>query len=138
MAQRPLSLILARNLLASISTPGFLVDGTGVLVFYNEAAGALLGAQFEQTGKMTAEEWGRMFGPFDDTGEPIPWDRLPLTRDLQADRPSHSTFRIRARGGAEHEIEMSALPLVTGEGFTGALAIFWPTGGADGGEPGGA
>lgn len=132
MAQRPLSLILARNLLASISTPGFLVDGTGVLVFYNEAAGSLLGAQFEETGKLSPEEWGRMFGPFGDGGEPIPWDRLPLTQDLRADRPSHSTFTIRGVSGVEHEIEMSALPLVTGEGFTGALAIFWTRGESQG------
>ena len=40
--QRPLELILARNLLASLSTPAFLVDGEGEIAFYNEAAGALL------------------------------------------------------------------------------------------------
>ena len=42
-AQKPLELILARNLLTSISTPAFLLDEHGALVFYNEAAGALLG-----------------------------------------------------------------------------------------------
>ncbi len=40
---RPLELILARNLLASLSTPAFLVDEDGVVVFYNDAAAALLG-----------------------------------------------------------------------------------------------
>jgi hypothetical protein len=42
-SQRPLELILARNLLTAISTPAFLVDNTAQLLFYNEAAGALLG-----------------------------------------------------------------------------------------------
>ena len=42
-AQKPLELILARNLLTSLSTPAFLVDENAALVFYNEAAGALLG-----------------------------------------------------------------------------------------------
>ena len=42
-AQKPLELILARNLLSSISTPAFLVSDHGTLMFYNEAAGALLG-----------------------------------------------------------------------------------------------
>ena len=37
--QKPLDLILARNLLTNISIPGFLSDHRGVLVFYNEAAG---------------------------------------------------------------------------------------------------
>ena len=42
MAQKPLELILARNFLTSLSTPAFLVDESGALIFYNEAAGALL------------------------------------------------------------------------------------------------
>ena len=45
-AQRPLELILARNLLSSLSTPGFLVNRPGEMIFYNEAAGALLGVGF--------------------------------------------------------------------------------------------
>ena len=35
--QKPLELILARNLLSSISTPAFLVGEDGALLFYNEA-----------------------------------------------------------------------------------------------------
>ena len=57
--QRPLELILARNLLASLSTPAFLVDRRGEIAFYNEAAGALLGRRYEDTGPMPAEEWAR-------------------------------------------------------------------------------
>jgi len=49
-AQKPLELILARDLLTSISTPAFLVDQHADLVFYNEAAGALLGRSFEDVG----------------------------------------------------------------------------------------
>ena len=55
--QKPLELILARNLLTSISTPAFLVDSDASIVFYNEAAAALLGRSFEDAGRMTAEEW---------------------------------------------------------------------------------
>jgi PAS domain-containing protein len=56
-AQKPLEMILARNLLSSISTPGFLVGEEGALLFYNEAAGALLGRRFEETGSLSAEQW---------------------------------------------------------------------------------
>ena len=42
-SQKPLELILARNLLTSISTPAFLLDADAAVVFYNEAAAALLG-----------------------------------------------------------------------------------------------
>ena len=55
MSQKPLELILARNLLTSLSTPAFLVDESGALIFYNEAAGAMLGISFEEQGRLPAE-----------------------------------------------------------------------------------
>ena len=71
--QKPLELILARNLLSSISTPGFLVDKDNGLVFFNEAAGSLLGKRFEEIGRLPFEEWSAMFGPLDDA-EPAAGD----------------------------------------------------------------
>jgi PAS domain-containing protein len=70
-SQRPLELILARNLMSALSTPAFLVDEGGVLVFYNEAAGMLLGKRFEELGTVGPGEWGALFGPFDAAGEEI-------------------------------------------------------------------
>ena len=125
-AQKPLELILARNLMSSLSTPAFLVDEDGILVFYNEAAGALLGKRFEEVGKMGPAEWGTAFGPFDQDGKQIPFDELPLTRALRNGRPAHSTFRIQSLDGSEHDIEVSAMPIVTGAGARGAMAVFWP------------
>jgi PAS domain-containing protein len=125
-AQKPLELILARNFLTSISTPAFLVDADGVLLFYNEAAGALLGIPFEDAGRMMPEEWGTRFGPLDENGEPIPFQRLPLTVALREGRPAHSRFRIRSAKGTDHDIEVSAMPIRASEGPSGAIAIFWP------------
>ena len=51
--QKPLELILARNLLSSISTPAFLVGEDGELLFFNDAAAAMLGRRFEETGAMS-------------------------------------------------------------------------------------
>ena len=124
-AQKPIELILARNLMASLSTPAFLVDAGGILVFYNEAAGRLLGVRFEEFGRAGPEEWGSAFGPFDRDGEQIPYDRLPLTLALREGRAVHDNFRIRAVDGAEHDIEVSALPIQTTGGQQGAMAIFW-------------
>ena len=131
-AQRPLELILARNLMSSLSTPAFLVDADGILVFYNEAAGALLGKRFEEAGRMSPEEWGNAFGPFDEDGRPLPFDRLPLTVALRRGRPAHSTFRIRSLDGSEHHIEVSAMPILASGGSRGAMAIFWPVEGEEG------
>ena len=57
---------MARGFMANLSTPAFLVDQQGVLVFYNEAAEEILGLTFAEAGPMPAEEWGAQF--FEPTG----------------------------------------------------------------------
>ena len=66
--QKPLELILARNLLTSVTTPAFLVARDGTLLFYNEGAGALIGRPFEDIGQLDIDEWTSRFGPFDEVG----------------------------------------------------------------------
>jgi PAS domain-containing protein len=128
-AQKPLELILARNLLTSISTPAFLVDEHAALVFYNEAAGALLGRSFEDAGRMTPEEWTSTYGPFRPDGEPVELDDLPTTRAVRDGRPAHAVFTIRSANGGTREIESSAFPIVASdEGSSGAMIFFWPLG----------
>lgn len=126
--QRPLELILARNLLTAISTPAFLVDDEARLLFYNEAAGALLGTSFEETGRMSAEEWTARFGPFDSDGNPMPVEDMPLTRSLRSGRPGHANQEIRLADGKIHAIEASAMPITGSQdnGQSGAIVIFWP------------
>jgi PAS domain-containing protein len=125
-AQKPLELILARNLLASISTPAFLVGEEGTLEFFNEAAGALLGRSFEETGKLPASEWTGEFGPFDSAEHPIPYDEIPATVAVRDSRPYHGKFRICAAGGRHEDIVASAIPIVGPGGSSGAIVIFWP------------
>ena len=126
MDQKPLGLILARNFLTSLSTSAFLVDTEGTIIFYNEAAGAMLGISFEEFGRKPAEEWGVQIGPFGAGGEPIPIEELPTTRALRQGRPAHGSFCIHSIQGAEHEIEASALPIVGDGGQDGAMILFWP------------
>jgi PAS domain-containing protein len=126
VAQKPLELILARNLMSALSTPAFLVDEGGLLVFYNEAAGTLLGKGFEEVGHVGPSEWGGLFGPYDGTGETIPYEELPVVRAVRAGRPAHANFGVRAFDGDVHEVECSAFPILTAHGSQGAIAIFWP------------
>ena len=125
-AQQPLELILARNLLSSISTPAFLVSDHGMLLFYNEAAAAMLGRRFEEKGSMPADEWIREFGPFGPDDEPIPYERNPATSALRKSQPFHGKFRISGAGGVRRDIAASAIPIVTTGGSSGAIVIFWP------------
>ena len=126
-SQKPLELILARNLLTSISTPAFLLDENSNLVFYNESAGALLGTSFEETGRMDPQEWTGSFGPFDEDGNPIDLGDLDITHALGRGRPAYSRFCIRSTKGGEHTIEAAAFPIMTSEeGASGAMIFFWP------------
>jgi PAS domain-containing protein len=126
MPQKPIELILARNLLTSLSTPAFLVDESGALIFYNEAAGALLGISFEEQGRMPAEEWSQAVGPFGKDGTPLPIEELPTTKALRRGRPGHAAFTVRSAKGENYEIESTALPIVAEGGQEGAMIFFWP------------
>jgi PAS domain-containing protein len=126
-SQKPLELILARNLLTSISTPGFLLDGDAAVVFYNESAAALLGRSFEDAGRMEADEWTQAFGPFKKDGSPIEVDTLAVTDAIRSGRPAHANFVIRTAGGGTRPIEASAFPIVANDhGSSGAMILFWP------------
>jgi PAS domain-containing protein len=123
--QRPVELILARSLLSNLSTPGFLVDEQGMVVFFNDAASVLLGVRFEEIGQMGPDQWGTAFGPFDESGRQVPLEDLPLTIALRHGRPAHARFRIRSLKGAENDIEAAAVPILTVEGTRGAMVFFW-------------
>lgn len=121
---QPLELILARNLARSLSTPAYLVDHGGVLVFYNEAAEHLLGRPFAEIGDLRERAWEHL-GPFDREGGQVPIEELPLTQVLRSGCPAHASLRIHTFAGVAHDIEVSALPILTAHGPRGALAFFW-------------
>jgi PAS domain-containing protein len=125
--QKPLELILARNLLTSISTPSFLLDAEGTLVFYNEAAAAVLGRSFEEAGQMSVAEWTEAFGPISQEGDPLDFNEVSLTQAVRDGRPAHGRFRIRTAANPEQPIEAAAFPIVASpEGSSGAMIMFWP------------
>jgi PAS domain-containing protein len=124
--ERPLELILARNLVSIISLAAFLVDVDGDIVFFNEAAAQVIGARFEETGSLTREQWNPEFGPFDEHGRPVPYDELPLTIAVREGRPAYGRFHIRTDSGSLIEIEAGAFPLTGPDGYHGAMVMFWP------------
>ena len=119
----PLELILARNLIAAITTPAFIVDPDGVMTFFNDAAGELMGRRFEETGRLTREEWNEI-GPVDDDGRPVWRGDVPMRVTLHEGRPKFGRFCIRTDQDAVIEVQASALPLVGRGAFRGALVTF--------------
>lgn len=123
---QPLLLILARNLITNLALPGFLADPDGRLLFFNDAAADLLGRRFEEVGQMPQEEWAREIGPFDDKGNPLAVDGLPLATAVREGHPAQGRFYVRFDGGGLREVEVSALPLLEPGFYEGALVVFWP------------
>lgn len=125
LATQPLELILARNLVSIISLGALLFDVDGAIVFFNEAAGELVGSRFEETGPIPMERWSAELGPFDEHGQPLPRDNLPLTIALRDGRPGYGKFHIKTESELV-AVEATALPLVGLAGQHGALVVFWP------------
>jgi PAS domain S-box-containing protein len=123
--QQPVELILARGLMSNLTTPAFLVDLDGTLVFFNDAASDVLGLRYEDAGPLELQDWGSRFLPVTDDGRNIAVEDLPLTVALREGRPGHMQFHIRSATGDERQIEVSAFPIVGNAGMQGAMAIFW-------------
>jgi PAS domain-containing protein len=125
---RPKSLviILARDLASRLATPAFLVDDEGTLVYFNEAAEAVLGRPFAEVGEVTVRRWANIFVSLDDQGEPLAWDALPIGVALIKRRPSHRRLQIRTEDGEVRPVSATATPLFSQEDHVeGALALFW-------------
>jgi PAS domain-containing protein len=127
MAAQPLELILARNLVSAITLAAFLVDPDGKLVFFNDAAGKLVGRRFEEVGRLRQEDWASEFGPFDEFGKMLPTEELPLTLALRDGLPAHDRFHMSVGDQELVEVDVSGLPLSTADGFKGAIVVFWRT-----------
>jgi PAS domain-containing protein len=126
MSQKPIELILTRQLASYLAMPVFLVDLDGTLVFYNEPAERILGTRFDETGAMPASEWGTVFVPTDEHGAALEPSELPLVRALREGRPAHGTLWIHALDSVPRHIEVTAFPLIgQTNDRVGAVAIFW-------------
>jgi PAS domain-containing protein len=119
-------LILAREFASNLATPTLIADDRGRLVFYNEAAEAVIGRPFAEAGEMALDEWTASFAPRTRASEPLPADRRPARIALDQRRPAHERFWITSRDGAEREVSVTAFPLFAhADEFVGIVAIFW-------------
>ena len=126
MSQRPIEVILTRQLASSLAMPMFLVDPDGTLVFYNEPAEVVLGMRFDETGEMPASEWATKWSPTDDNGQPLPPAKIPLMIAVAEHRPAHGGFWIRGLDGERRHIHATAIPLMRSvDQILGAVVIFW-------------
>jgi PAS domain-containing protein len=121
----PIEIILTRQLAEYLSVPLLLVDSNGDLLFFNEPAESILGRRFEDTGRMTSQEWSSMVSVVDDEGQPVAPDDLPLMTTLATRLPAHRRMHL-VDGDSSRPIEVTSIPIAGLHGdFLGAAALFW-------------
>jgi PAS domain-containing protein len=128
MASHPIELILARNLISELTLAALLSSSDGEVVFFNDAAGEILGRRFEDLGPLTAEQWDFEFGPREESLQPGWSDLLPHRAAEPQDPPDNGRAHLELRGKLV-ELGFVRVPISTIEGFRGAILLLWPVAG---------
>ena len=134
-SSRTLPLILARELASNLATPMFLMDPGGMLVFYNDAAGLLLGKPFAELGEIPSSEFGAALELATPDGMSIRRRDSPSGLAFYQRRPVHKTLMVTTYDGVRREFEVTAYPLfgTTGE-MHGVVTVFWEGAPGNGGD----
>lgn len=121
-----LVLILARQFASNLAAPTLIADAGGRLVFFNEAAEAVFGQTFSETGEMPLERWTSRFDPRTIDSEPLSLDQRPAGIALRERRPAHERFRVTGADGVERTVSVTAIPLFAhADEFVGVMTVFW-------------
>jgi len=127
--QKDVVLILARELASNIATPMLVLDETGNLVFFNEAAERIMGTSFESVGEQSPDEYDALWSTTDADGKEISLRHGPMAHVVSDHTPAHRVIRVRGVDGAWHLIETTVYPLfASASRFVGAVGVFWELG----------
>jgi PAS domain-containing protein len=123
---RPVELLLMRQLASYLTTAIFLIGPDGSLLFYNEPAERVLGSRFEEVDPMSWQEWTALLEPNDEGGEPIPVEDRAMIVAWRRQQPAYQRFSMHGFDRMLHQIEGLAFPLVGDDGRQlGAVGVFW-------------
>lgn len=126
MAQKPIELILMRQLASCLSMPVFIVDGEGGLIFFNEPAEMMLGRRFEDTGEMPSGDFAALFANGNAGSASSAPDELPIMLALRERRPVSGVLSVTGPDNKRRQVEVTAVPLVgQGDRSLGAVAIVY-------------
>lgn len=126
MPQRPVELILARQLAGSLTVPVLLIDARGDLLYINEPAEEIFGRRFDEIDSLPLAERGAILAPRDRDGRPLPADELPGAVAMRDNRPVHAEFWINGLDGRPRATESTAIPLQgVDDRVIGAFVAIW-------------
>lgn len=129
MPQRPIEIILAKQLASYLAVPILIVDREMNLLFFNESAEPILGRRFDETGEIRRGEWNDLLRPTSADGNPIPRDEQVLVRAVERNEPTHRRSWLTGLDGVARVVEGLGFPLDTPEGgVLGGMVTFWAVG----------
>jgi hypothetical protein len=98
----------------------------GMLVYYNDAAAAMMGKPYSEVGEITANEFGAGLQMTTPDGEAIRRRDSPAGIAFIEQRPAHRTVMATMFDGRRLRVHATAYPLfgVTDE-LHGVVAVFW-------------
>ncbi len=121
-----LILILARELASNLATPAAIADAEGTLVFFNEAAGSIVGKPFAEIGEMPMDEFSASLTPRTRNHAPLTEERRPTRIALEERRATHEKLWVTSRDGVDRQVAVTAFPLFAeADEFVGIVGIFW-------------
>src|SRR5581483_2975963 len=124
--QKSLVLILARELATNLTTPIYIADEEGDLVYFNEAAEEISSGRYAEHGDTSITDWVKQLAPETLDGKPLRREEMPGGIAFAERRPAHGTMRITGLDGRKRTVETPALPLFGPDReFHGIMAIFW-------------
>ena len=124
--QPDLVLIVARSFATKLATPTLITDARGDLVFFNDAAGELIGRSYLDIGQLPVSRWQELFEPRTLDEEPLKVEETPSGIAVLERRPVHDSFAFRGLDGLHHKITVTAFPLFSHpDEVVGVMSIFW-------------
>lgn len=127
-AQKPVEMILLRQVASYLMVPIWMMDEQGNLLYYNEPAEKLLGVTFDDAGPINAAQLAEMFRATDLEGNPIEDSGLPVVAALTSRAPASGEIRFCGFDGIWRDVDIWAMPVQGQAGrFLGVFATFWET-----------
>jgi PAS domain S-box-containing protein len=125
---RPLPLILARELASNVATPFIVLDKDGTLLFFNERAEQIIGSTAAELGELTEEEWRVLLHVERLDGTPVPSELTPSSIARRECRPVLDTLVYTRNDGHSMKLVVMAVPLLAhADDLAGVFLVFWET-----------
>lgn len=126
VAQRPIELILARQLASYLAVPVLLVDARGDTLFFNEPAELIFARRFDEIEALEFEERTAVLAPRGADDQPMAAHELPGMIAMRDRRPAHAALNIHGFDGVLRPVQATAVPLESAGGqVLGALVVLW-------------